>query len=129
MLSTWFCVNVIVAACFTATLSSIMTVSTFQQSLDHLGNNDVVGCNGNSFIVRYLVNVLHYKPENIRNINSIEDYPEAFKKREIAMAFFVSPHASVFLGKYCHDYEKIGPTYKLGGFGFVSFRFIFQKDE
>ncbi|CAH1454312.1 unnamed protein product [Lactuca virosa] len=122
VLSTWFFVNVIVAASFTATLSSIMTVSTFQQPLDHLGNNDVVGCNGNSFIVRYLVNVLHYKPENIRNINSIEDYPEAFKKGEIAMAFFVSPHASVFLGKYCHDYEKIGPTYKLGGFGFV-----FQK--
>ncbi|KAI3504859.1 hypothetical protein L1887_26609 [Cichorium endivia] len=117
VLATWFCVNVIVAACFTATLSSIMTISTFQQPLDH--NNDIVGCNGNSFIVRYLVNVLHYRPENIRNIDSIDDYPKAFKKGEIAAAFFVSPHANVFLAKYCHGYEKIGPTYKLGGFGFV----------
>ena len=124
VLSTWFCVNVIVAACFTATLSSIMTVSTLQQPLDRLTNNDIVGCNGNSFIVRYLVNVLHYRPENIRNINSIDDYPEAFKKGEITVAFFVNPHASVFLAKYCHNYEKIGPTYKLGGFGFVSFTFI-----
>ncbi|KAI3688981.1 hypothetical protein L2E82_46927 [Cichorium intybus] len=117
VLATWFCVNVIVAACFTATLSSIMTISTFQQPLHH--NNDIVGCNGNSFIVRYLVNVLHYRPENIRNIDSIDDYPKAFKKGEIAAAFFVSPHANVFLAKYCHGYEKIGPTYKLGGFGFV----------
>ncbi|KAJ6320971.1 hypothetical protein OIU78_016213 [Salix suchowensis] len=30
-----------------------------------------------------------------------------------------SPHAKVFLGKYCKGYTKAGPTFKLGGFGFV----------
>ncbi|KAI3686812.1 hypothetical protein L1987_80501 [Smallanthus sonchifolius] len=117
VLATWFCVNVIVAACFTATLSSIITISKFHPSVDL--QRSIVGCNRNSFIVHYLENVLNYKPENIRKINSTDDYDKAFKKREISAAFFVVPHANVFLAKYCHGYEKIGHTYKLGGFGFM----------
>ncbi|PWA45598.1 ionotropic glutamate receptor, metazoa, Periplasmic binding protein-like I [Artemisia annua] len=118
-LGSWFLVNVMIAACFTATLSSIMTISRFQPSIDLQRSNGVVGCNGNSFIVRYLVNVLHFTPENIKHINSIEDYPTAFEKGEIAAAFFVSPHADVFLAQYCNRFEKVGRTHKLGGFGFV----------
>nr|GEW23607.1 glutamate receptor 2.9-like [Tanacetum cinerariifolium] len=119
VLASWFLVNVLIAACFTASLSSIMTISRFQPSLDLQRSNGVVGCNGNSFIVRYLVNVLHFRPENIKQINSIEDYPTAFEKGEIAAAFFVSPHADVFLAQYCNRFEKVGRTHKLGGFGFV----------
>ncbi|XP_071694039.1 glutamate receptor 2.9-like [Rutidosis leptorrhynchoides] len=118
-LATWFCVNVILAACFTATLSSIMTISMLQPELDLQRSNSVVGCNGNSFIVRYLENVLHFRPEKIRHLNSLDDYDDAFKNGEIAAAFFVAPHANVFLAKYCRGYKIIGRTYKLGGFGFV----------
>ncbi|KAJ0789664.1 putative solute-binding protein family 3/ domain of MltF [Helianthus annuus] len=107
----------IVAACFTATLSSIITISKLQPALDLQRSH--VGCNRNSFIVPYLVNVLNIKAEKIRQINSIDDYDGAFKRGEIAAAFFVAPHANVFLAKYCHGYEKIGHTYKLGGFGFM----------
>ncbi|KAI3821205.1 hypothetical protein L1987_08765 [Smallanthus sonchifolius] len=117
VLASWFCVNVIVAACFTATLSSIITISKFQPSVDL--QRSIVGCNRNSFIVHYLENVLNFKPEKIRQINSIDDYDKAFKNGEISAAFFVVPHANVFLAKYCHGYEKIGHTYKLGGFGFM----------
>nr|XP_043608442.1 glutamate receptor 2.5-like [Erigeron canadensis] len=119
VLATWFCVNMIVAVCFTATLSSIITDSRFRPSLDFHRNNFVVGCNENSFVFRYLVNVLHFSPKNIRHIQSIEEYPIAFNEGEIEAAFFVSPHANVFLAKYCQGYEKIGPTIKLSGFGFV----------
>ncbi|KAD4385228.1 hypothetical protein E3N88_25396 [Mikania micrantha] len=121
VLATWFCVNVIVAACFTATLSSIITISKFQPSIN-LQSNAFIGCNQNSFITHYLVNVLHFKPEKIKQFSSIDDYDVAFKKKEISAAFFVAPHANVFLAKYCHGYEKIGHAYKLGGFGFM-----FQK--
>ncbi|KAL8244375.1 hypothetical protein R6Q59_010633 [Mikania micrantha] len=55
----------------------------------------------------------------IRQISSIEDYDIAFKKKSISAAYFVAPHANVFLAKYCHGYQKIGHTYKLGGFGFM----------
>ncbi|CAN4092701.1 unnamed protein product [Withania somnifera] len=122
VLTTWLCVVVVVTACFTAVLSSIMTVPRLEPSVlnvDYLlRTNAAVGCNGNSFIVRYLVN-LQFKPENIKKISSISDYPKAFQKGEIAAAFFVAPHAKVFLAKYCKGYTKSGPVFKLGGFGFV----------
>ncbi|XP_055836107.1 glutamate receptor 2.9-like isoform X1 [Solanum dulcamara] len=122
VLTTWLCVVVVVTACFTAVLSSIMTVPRLEPSLlnvDYLlRTNAPVGCNGNSFIVRYLVN-LQFKPGNIKKISSISDYPKAFGKGEISAAFFVAPHAKVFLAKYCRGYTKSGPVFKLGGFGFV----------
>ncbi|MCD7461541.1 hypothetical protein HAX54_046397 [Datura stramonium] len=122
VLTTWLCVVVVVTACFTALLSSIMTVPRLEPSVldvDYLiRTNAAVGCNNNSFIVKYLVN-LQFKPENIKEISSINDYPKAFEKGEISAAFFVAPHAKVFLAKYCKGYTKSGPVFKLGGFGFV----------
>lgn len=123
MLATWLFVIVVVTVCFTASLTSIITVQRIQSSvvsIEYLQRtNAAVGCNGNSFIVQYLINVLHFKPENIKKINSIKDYPEAFEKGEIQAAYFVAPHAKVFLAEYCQGYTTVGPRYKLGGFGFV----------
>ncbi|KAL2498262.1 Glutamate receptor 2.7 [Abeliophyllum distichum] len=123
VLVAWLCVVAAVAACFTAVLSSMLTVPKLQPSVldvDYLLRiNAPVGCNGNSFIVQYLINVLHFKAENIRKINSINDYPSAFDKGEILAAFYVAPHAKVFLAKYCKGYTMTGPIFKLGGFGFV----------
>ncbi|KAM3342061.1 glutamate receptor 2.9 isoform X1 [Capsicum galapagoense] len=122
VLTTWLCVVVIVTACFTALLSSIMTVPRLEPSVlgvDYLiKTNAAVGCNNKSFIIRYLVN-LQFKPENIKEISSFSDYPKAFEKGEISAAFFEAPHAKVFLAKNCKGYTKSGPVYKLGGFGFV----------
>ncbi|CAN4122671.1 unnamed protein product [Withania somnifera] len=122
VLTTWLCVVVVVTACFTALLSSIMTVPRLEPSVltvDYLiRTNAAVGCNNKSFIIRYLVN-LQFKRENIKEISSIHDYPKAFEKGEISAAFFVVPHAKVFLAKYCKGYTKSGPVFKLGGFGFV----------
>ncbi|PIN16447.1 Glutamate-gated kainate-type ion channel receptor subunit GluR5 [Handroanthus impetiginosus] len=54
VLAAWICVVFVVGACFTAVLSSMMTVPRLQPSvmdIDYLRNTDaVVGCNGNSFI-------------------------------------------------------------------------------
>ncbi|KAH6782210.1 hypothetical protein C2S52_000819 [Perilla frutescens var. hirtella] len=126
VLAAWICVVFVVGASFTAVLSSMMTVPRLQpsiQEIDFLRNsNAVVGCNGNSFIVRYLINVLNFKDSNVKKINSISEYPNAFQSGEIKAAFFVAPHAKVFLAEYCNGYMISGPTYKLGGFGFV-----FQK--
>ncbi|CAN4122675.1 unnamed protein product [Withania somnifera] len=99
-----------------------MTVPRLEPSVltvDYLiRTNAAVGCNNKSFIIRYLVN-LQFKRENIKEISSIHDYPKAFEKGEISAAFFVVPHAKVFLAKYCKGYTKSGPVFKLGGFGFV----------
>jgi hypothetical protein len=122
----------IVSASFTASLISKMTVSQFKPSVLDIETlqktNALVGRNGNSFIERYLIDVLNFKPENIKGVHYINDYPHAFERGEIQAAFFVGLHAEVFFGKYCRGYTAAGPTFNLGGFGFVSsspFSFIF----
>ena len=70
--------------------------------------------------MEYLINVVGFKPENIKKIYSINDYPDAFRNGDIQAAFFVVPHAKVFLAKYCKGYTMTGPTFKLGGFAFVN---------
>ena len=100
-----------------------MTVSQFEPSMPDIDTlqrtNAKVGCNGNSFIVRYLTNMLNFKPENIVKVKSMVGYEEAFNRGDIGAAFFVVPHAKVFLAKFCKGYTTTGPTFKLGGFGFV----------
>ncbi|KAI9120817.1 hypothetical protein K1719_007850 [Acacia pycnantha] len=98
---------------------SVLDIQTLQRT------NAPVGCNENSSIVRYLIDMLKFKPKNIRKIDSISDYPTAFKNRDIEAAFFVAPHAKVFLAKYsCAGFVKAGDTFNLGGFGFA-----FPKDS
>ncbi|KAG7941464.1 hypothetical protein I3843_16G044700 [Carya illinoinensis] len=123
VLAPWFFFILIVSASFTASLTSKMTVARFSPSFPDIATlqktHAAVGCNKNSFIVRYLINVLNFKPENIRRVHSISEYPEAFERGEIAAAFFVVPHAKVFLATYCEGYTIAGPTVSLGGFGFA----------
>lgn len=124
MLAPWLVVILVVTATFTASLTSMMTVTRVQPSALDVETlkrtNATVGCNGNSFIVRYVINVLEFKPENTKRIASISDYPNAFERKDIAAAFFVAPHAKVFLAKYCKGYINSGPVYKPSGFAFVS---------
>ncbi|KAK6939608.1 Ionotropic glutamate receptor [Dillenia turbinata] len=123
VLGPWYLFLSTVVAALTANLSAIMTVKQLQPSVVSIeelkGTNAGVGCNGNSFIVKYLIDVLDINPKNIRRINSIDEYPEAFTTKKIAAGFFVVPHAEVFLAKYCHGYMTAGKSYKLGGFGFA----------
>ncbi|KAI5431131.1 hypothetical protein KIW84_035335 [Lathyrus oleraceus] len=123
VLTPWLFAIFIVTNSFTASLTSI-TISQVKPSVLDIQTlkerNSPIGCDGNSFIVKYLTVVLKFKPENIRKINSMSDYPAAFDNKEIEAAFFVAPHAKVFLAKYsCKGFIKAGNTYRLGGFGFV----------
>ncbi|XP_047956436.1 glutamate receptor 2.9-like isoform X2 [Salvia hispanica] len=126
VLAVWICVIFVVGTSFTAVLTTMMTVPRLEPSvreIDFLRNsNAAVGCNGNSFICRYLISVLNFNPNNVKPVNSIDEYPRLFDNGEIKAAFFVAPHAKVFLAKYCNGYIVSGPSFKLGGFGFV-----FQK--
>ncbi|XP_042014289.1 glutamate receptor 2.5-like [Salvia splendens] len=104
-------------------VTTMMTVPRLEPSVKEIGflrnSNAALGCNGNSFICRYLISVLNFNPNNVKPVNSIDEYPRLFDNGEIRAAFFIAPHAKVFLAKYCNGYIVSGPSFKLGGFGFV----------
>jgi len=116
VLTPWLFAIFIVTNSFTASLTSI-TISQVKSSVLDIQTlkerNLPVGCNGNSFIVKYLSEVLKFKPEST--------HVRVSSKQE-TLSSLVAPHAKVFLAKYsCKGLIKAGNTFKLGGFGFVSF--------
>ncbi|KAF6177174.1 hypothetical protein GIB67_025511 [Kingdonia uniflora] len=82
-------------------------------------NNSKVGCDGDSFTLTYLKEVLHFLPENIMEIPSEYSYPDALNNGSIAAAFLKLPYEKVFLSKYCKGFKVMGPTYRFGGLGFI----------
>ena len=127
VLGTWLFVILVVTSSFTASLTSMMTVSRFAPSIVDVETlrqmNATVGCNYHSFIPRYLNDTLKIPRINIKNFVGIDDYPKAFDNGEIEAAFFITPHAKVFLARYCKGYITAA-TFNLGGIGFVSSQLI-----
>ncbi|XP_022880747.1 glutamate receptor 2.9-like [Olea europaea var. sylvestris] len=119
----WLFVIMVMTASYTAVLSSMMTVPRLQPSIvevDYLHKiNAIVGCNGEGFIPRYLRHTLKFKEENIKKIPSISDYKEAFEKGEIAAAFFISPHAELFLATNRKRYVIAKPRFEVGGLAYA----------
>ncbi|XP_073117129.1 glutamate receptor 2.3-like [Elaeis guineensis] len=113
----WLFAVLILTSSYTATLSSIMTV----QKLEPMVDNGRVGCNGDSFVVKYLQDVLGYKEKMIVKLGAEENYPKAFESGNITAAYLEIPYLRLFLSR--HDgYTVYGETHRLGGFGFA-----FQK--
>ncbi|XP_020206106.1 glutamate receptor 2.7 [Cajanus cajan] len=122
VLAPWLFAILIVTQSFTASLSSMMTVSHLEPSVPDiqtlLRTNAIIGCNKNTFLVQYLVDELKFQPQNIKVFDSIHDFPRAFENKEIVASFTISPHADVFLATYCKGYTK-ATFLKLGGLGFA----------
>ncbi|XP_065873254.1 glutamate receptor 3.2-like isoform X2 [Euphorbia lathyris] len=127
VLGPWLLLMLVVSATFTSSLTSLLTNSGAAPSLamdvnELKRSNAIVGSNGNLFVDQYLVEVLGFKPRNIRSMSSSNEYAKALSAGDIKAAFILTPYAKVFLAEYCRGFAVAGPTYKLGGFGFV-----FQK--
>jgi ionotropic glutamate receptor len=82
-------------------------------------HNSKVGCDGDSFVQKYMQNVLNFKLENIVNVSSGDDYPKEFKSNNISAAFLELPYEKVFLDKYCKGFTGAIRTNRFGGLGFV----------
>ncbi|XP_038884567.1 glutamate receptor 2.5-like [Benincasa hispida] len=123
VLGPWLFAILVVTASFTASLTSMMTISWSRplvpdvDTLKQMGAT--VGCNTNSFICNYLYETLQFDPTKIKKINSLNEYPNAFENGSIKAAFFISPHAKVFLAKYCKGYTRGVSSFKLTGIGFA----------
>lgn len=79
-----------------------------------------VGCDGDSFVRKYLQNVIGFKSENILNVSYEYDYPKFFQNNSIAAAFLELPYEKVFMGQFCKNYTATTPTTRFGGLAFVS---------
>ncbi|KAF9666602.1 hypothetical protein SADUNF_Sadunf16G0245800 [Salix dunnii] len=119
----WLFVALVITQTYTANLASLLTVQKLDGAATNvdalLNSNAVVGYCTGSYLQRYLVDVLRFKTQNIKNYSTLEAYAQAFKKKEIAAVFLEIPLAKLFLAKYCHRFVSVGPTYKVGGFGFA----------
>ncbi|PKI42582.1 hypothetical protein CRG98_037027 [Punica granatum] len=74
-----------------------------------------VGCDGNFFVIKYL-QVLGFHPENIVQIYSGEEYPQALMRGDVAAAFLEAPYVKVLLARYCKGFTTSKQTFKVGGF-------------
>jgi hypothetical protein len=113
----WLFVAFVLTASYTANLSSMLTIERLEPSLKM--NNATIGFNQGSFVGKYLEEILHFKPDSIKEIENGEQYIKKFESNDITAAFLERPYAEVFLEKYGKRYANAA-TYRLGGFGFVS---------
>ncbi|KAK3207031.1 hypothetical protein Dsin_021077 [Dipteronia sinensis] len=122
----WLFVVLILNSSYTASLSSMLTVQRLKPNVTDIEwlkrNNLKVGCDGDSFVRKYLVDVIEFRPENILDVNSEYKYQGEFKNNSIAAAFLELPYEKVFINRYCKGFTATTPAYRYGGLGFV-----FQK--
>ncbi|XP_024993031.1 glutamate receptor 2.7-like [Cynara cardunculus var. scolymus] len=122
----WLFVVFILTSSYTASLTSMLTVRVLEPTVRDIEwlrkNNASVGCDPDSFVSEYLMDVLNLK--NIMNVSTQDQYPEYFKNGSISAAFLELPYQKYFLEEYCNKYTAVAPSYKFGGLGFV-----FPKDS
>ncbi|PIA50570.1 hypothetical protein AQUCO_01200035v1 [Aquilegia coerulea] len=119
----WLFVSIIIIQSYTASLTSMLTIPRIQlneYSIEYLKKtNAKVGCDEGSFVQKYLEDVFDLNPKNIKPFATYTDYPLALERGEIVAVFLVVPYVKLFLANYCKDFVVVGPTYTVGGFGFV----------
>jgi ionotropic glutamate receptor len=124
VLAVWLFLVLILTSSYTASLSAMLTVQQLQPNVTDIEwlktNNLRVGCNGVSFIRKYLENVLNFKPENIVNVSGKDGFPKEFESKNISAAFLELPNEKVFLDKYCKRFTGTIRAARFGGMGFVS---------
>ncbi|KAF7120165.1 hypothetical protein RHSIM_Rhsim13G0183600 [Rhododendron simsii] len=113
----WLFLALVLTQSYTASLTSMLTISRLRPKLL---SHSKVGCDENSFMKKYVEEVLKYK--NVRLISDGDAYVREFEVGNISAAFLEIPYAKVFVNRYCRKFSIIGTTYRFGGFGFV-----FQK--
>ncbi|XP_074327042.1 glutamate receptor 2.5-like [Apium graveolens] len=123
----WFFVVLALTTIYTASLSSQLTVTRLRPNITDIdwlrANNAKIGCAPDSYVCKYLQDVLKFKAENIRYVSSEDEYPGEFAVGNISAAFLELPYEKAFLSRYCKDFtvpkdlKYIGDRF--GGLGFV----------
>lgn len=105
----------------------MLTVQQLQPTVtsvhDLLRNGDYVGYQSGS-AVKYWLEEMGFHKKHLMGYVTVEEYAEALQRGSgnggVSAIFDEVPYLKIFLSKYCDSYTMVGPTYRLGGFGFVS---------
>ncbi|CAN1810541.1 Glutamate receptor 2.7 [Linum perenne] len=127
VLVVWLFVVLILNSSYTANLSSMLTVLRLKPNsndIDWLKKNNLkIGYDGDPFVKDYLQNVLNFKVENIKKVDTEYKYEREFDANNISAAFLEIPYQKEFINHYCRRFTAMAqPFNRFGGFGFV-----FQK--
>ncbi|KAI4312981.1 hypothetical protein MLD38_037764 [Melastoma candidum] len=100
--------------------SSVITIESVRTQ------NHPNGCDSETFVCDYLVDVLGFHREQIHNLNDPSSYADHLQNKTITALFLESPYEKAFFKKHCQGYVYVNTPlpYRFGGFGFV-----FQKNS
>lgn len=119
----WLFMALVITQTYTANLASMLTIQKFEATISNIETlhrkNASVGNGRGTFVQRYLEEVLDFPAENIKGYSTPNDLVNALRNQEIAAAFLEVPFAKLFLARFCKEFVISGPTYLVGGFGFV----------
>ncbi|KAM7275590.1 hypothetical protein ACFE04_017456 [Oxalis oulophora] len=128
VLVVWLFLAFVLMQCYTASLSSMLTVDQLlpiYTSVDELQKGGYyVGYQTDSFVgSTLLINKLGFSPSKLKAYSTIDEYHEALSKGSknggVAAIFDEIPYIRMFLAKHKSDFMMAGPTYRTGGFGFA----------
>ncbi|KAL9376089.1 hypothetical protein Peur_030209 [Populus x canadensis] len=121
----WCFVVLILTQCYTASLSSLLTVEQLKVTDVHelVKKGEYVGYQEGSFVLGILLG-LGFDKSKILAYNSPEECLELFSKGSgnggIAAAFDEIPYIRLLMPEYRSKYKVIDLSFKMGGFGFVN---------
>ncbi|OVA19061.1 Ionotropic glutamate receptor [Macleaya cordata] len=115
----WTFVLVILSSCYTASLSSMLTVYRLEPTVtdvhELIKNQDNVGYLEGSFVFGMLQR-MGFDESNLKPYKSPEDFDEAFSKLRkddrIVAASDEVPYINLLLARYCDKYTMVGSKYK-----------------
>ncbi|XP_062013045.1 glutamate receptor 2.7-like isoform X2 [Rosa rugosa] len=120
----WLFVVLILSSSYTANLSSMLTIQRLSPNVTDIemlrNTNSLVGCDSDSFVGNYLVNVLNFNQETVKLIDSSYE-PAEIRSKKLSAVFLELPYGQVFMDKN-KGFTLTKATYSFGGFSFV-----FQK--
>ncbi|PUZ74981.1 hypothetical protein GQ55_1G110300 [Panicum hallii var. hallii] len=123
----WLFFIVVLKSCYTASLTSMLTVQQLQPTVTNVGEllktGESVGYGRGSYIKGVLED-LGFDKSKIKPYDTLEDFHSALSKgsKSGGSAAFVGeiPYINLFLAEHCKGYTMVGPIYKTAGFGYIS---------
>ncbi|XP_044400861.1 glutamate receptor 2.8 [Triticum aestivum] len=122
VLRVWMVVLLVLAASYTASFASMLTVHKLSPTVNDVQelqkNGEYVGFHQGSYIEGLLVEI-GFDTSKLKSYATLEDFYSALSNGSIVAVVLDIPYIKLFLAKYNKGYAMVGPIYKSAGFAFA----------